>query len=103
VQRKVTSKTTRVRIHVRHYCLRCRSRVFPWDKYDADVLDPKNTEVLLRSANNARKVLRTAWCWSCNEWHTCVREDEKTFLRRYLNRKGVVVREKPKAKRRKAG
>lgn len=92
-------KRSRFRMHVRHYCDRCGSRVFPFDKYEARTEMPGSPEhnsnphrVLLYSANTKDVENRTAWCWACGGFTRAKRLDEEAILRLYLARKGVVTR-----------
>ncbi len=92
-----TSHVRGFRMYVRHHCEVCKSRVFPFDKYEvateAPVLGRRGEPILLRSANAHDVEERLAWCWSCNQWRRAVRLTEKDFLLMYLKRKGVVVRD----------
>jgi hypothetical protein len=84
-----------LRLYVRHYCNRCGSRIFPFDKYEDRTVAPdpgkKGGPVLLQSSNSDPEH-RTAWCWSCDGWVPCVRKDEREILKLYLARRGVVTR-----------
>ena len=86
----------RFRTYVRHYCSSCGSRIFPFDKYDSDVIVPgkRKDQVLLTSTNADDPDHRKAWCWSCNRMSACKRETEAEFLRRYIARRGIVTRER---------
>lgn len=76
----------------RHYCLRCTSRVFPYDTLE------RFTEVggtLLRSANATRsrkEQPKLAWCWHCNRLVETFQETLNDLMRRYSGRKGVRIR-----------
>jgi hypothetical protein len=85
----------RIRIYVRHYCVMCGGRTFPFDKYErrteaSSTVDRKR-KVLLYSANSNPKK-RIAWCFSCNRFTPCKRLSEEEILILYLNRRGVTWR-----------
>ena len=84
------------RMYVRHHCAVCKSRVFPYDKYESLTESPrlgKNSRPVLLASDNGRDPEdRLAWCWSCNQWRPAIRMREKDFLLMYLKRKGVIVR-----------
>jgi hypothetical protein len=92
------------RMRVQHRCCVCNSRVFPFDSQDVRTespwRDPTDRQILL-STSNADPDNRTAWCWACDTWVSCVRLVEHEILQMYLNRKGVVVRPASAARARK--
>ena len=82
-------------LYGRHYCLRCSSRVFPYDTLEAQT---EVGGVLLRSINSTRsrkELPKLAWCWRCNRIVETFQETLNDLMRRYSGRHGVRVRRRP--------
>jgi hypothetical protein len=81
---------------IRHHCTKCRSRVFPFDKFEKRTESPepgrKENPILLTTYNQTHRELRIAWCWSCGRFRTCERLGESEILEMYLRRNGIRTR-----------
>ena len=80
-------------ILVRHHCVECNARVFPFDKYEDRTEAPtEGKPVLLQSWNARHKDERRAWCWVCEQFRPCKRLIEREIREMYLRRRGVITR-----------
>jgi hypothetical protein len=94
------SQRRNFRLYVRHYCSKCGSRVFPFDKYEnLTEYTPKvgkpHTPIkrpLLYSYNQRDPDNRVAWCWACDKMMPCERLTEREIYRLYIARDGVITR-----------
>jgi hypothetical protein len=81
---------------VRHYCTKCHSRLFPFDKFETRTESPelgkKENPILLKTYNSTHREERIAWCWSCNCFRVAERMGESEILELYMRRKGVRTR-----------
>jgi len=84
------------RVYVRHHCVECNSRCFPYDKYEVETASPidgvKRPNILLKTYNSSHKDSRVAWCWACGGFKQMNRVLEYDILKMYLERDGVKYR-----------